>query len=103
MTWQHQRLVRVRWANRRTHKVRLFVAGICARDLQHAYQIADCVIGCMVPPSLPLDVKYQTAILSRNPTQEDLHSSRTVWETFETFSINMTPAIEYRKRRSLMK
>jgi hypothetical protein len=86
MTWKHSRLVRVRWVDRRSKRTRKFVAGVLARDQEHAYDIAECVVGCMVPPSLQLDVTYSTAILDREARVADAHSEYTPWEVFERYS-----------------
>lgn len=87
MTWRHSRLVRVRWKNRRTLRVRSFVAGVLAENYEHAGEIADCIVGCMVPPNMPLNIAYETATLDREARVQDGHHKDTVWERFDAYQI----------------
>jgi hypothetical protein len=87
MTWRNSRLVRVRWKNRRTLRVRSFVAGVLAHDERDAAEIADCIVGCMVPVNLPLNIAYETAVLDREARVADGHAEATVWERFDAYQV----------------
>ena len=89
MTWRHPRLVRVRWKNRRTQRVRSFVAFVTARDMEQARDIADCIVGCMIVPSLPVNIAYETAVLDREARTADQHAKDTFWERFDEYAIGV--------------
>lgn len=62
-----------------------------ARDQEHAYEIAECIVGCMVPPNLPLNVVYETAILEREARVTDAHAEETFWERFDGYMLGADP------------
>lgn len=94
------RLVRVQWKNRSTGAVRSFVAHNVAENEQHALDIGDAIMTCMVPEFLPLAVRYQVALLSRAPNVRDMHARETPWETINGFQLNMARAISAPKKRA---
>lgn len=85
--WRFSRLVRVRWKNRRTRRVRTFVAGVCAHNEQDAIEIGDCVVGCMIPRNLPLNIAIEVAVLDREARQADMHAADTFWERVDAYQM----------------
>jgi len=94
------RLVRVQWKNRNTNAVRSFVAHNVAESEQHALTIGDAIMTAMVPEHLPLAVRYQVALLSREADVRDMHARETPWETINGFQLNMARALPAPKRRT---
>lgn len=76
-------LVRAVWTHPDTRRKRAFVAGVLAFDYDHALDICDCIVGCMVPQvkGCKFEVKFQTAELDREARLQDGHDAATPWRT----------------------
>lgn len=83
-SFKYPKLVRVVWQNVQTRRKRSFAAGVLARDMEHAFDIAECIVGCMVPitSKTRFRVHYALAELERDAVIKDATDPRTVWTTF---------------------
>ena len=92
--FRYPQLVRVVWIDPVTRKKRSFSPSVVARDSDHAFDVCDAVLTCMVPMGRKLRIGYQTAVLDRPARAADVFDRATEWVTFCKFWVGKERELE---------